>query len=93
MVVSADFNAGPGAPSRRLFPQAGLLDSAVVGGFPAGERTLQLYGIGLRQIDAILVDSAWRVHNHFILAVKPLNIFPSDHFAILADLALASPGR
>jgi hypothetical protein len=47
-----------------------------------------MYGIGLWCIDGILVDRHWRVHNHLILDVKPTNTFPSDHFALLADLAL-----
>jgi hypothetical protein len=47
-----------------------------------------LYGIGFRSIDGILVNQPWRVHNHLILKVKPKNTFPSDHFAVLADLSL-----
>ena len=54
-----------------------------------GEPTLHLYGIGLRCIDGILVDRHWRVSNHLVLRVKPGNVFPSDHFALLADLALS----
>jgi endonuclease/exonuclease/phosphatase family metal-dependent hydrolase len=50
---------------------------------------LQLYGIGLRCIDGILVNRQWRVHEHRVLRVKPHNTFPSDHFGLLADLALA----
>src|ERR1700704_4700755 len=57
-------------------------------GKPAGTPTFHLYGIGLWCIDGILVDSKWGVHDHRILDVKPNNTFPSDHFALLADLAL-----
>jgi hypothetical protein len=57
-------------------------------GKPAGQPTFHLYGIGLRCIDGILVDSQWGVHDHRILDVKPNNTFPSDHFALLADLVL-----
>jgi endonuclease/exonuclease/phosphatase family metal-dependent hydrolase len=90
VLLTADFNASPYAPSRRLFtaPDTGLADSAERAGAPIGERTFQLYGIGLWCIDGILVDAHWRVHNHLIVAVKPQNTFPSDHFAILADLEL-----
>jgi endonuclease/exonuclease/phosphatase family metal-dependent hydrolase len=88
VLLTADFNATPGVPSRRAFREAGLVDSAERSGQRAGQPTLQLYGIGLRSIDGILVDQHWRVHNHRILNVKPKNTFPSDHFAVLADLAL-----
>jgi endonuclease/exonuclease/phosphatase family metal-dependent hydrolase len=89
VLLTADFNATPSAPSRRLFLDAGLADSAERAGKPAGRPTLQLYGIGFRCIDGIQVDSHWRVENHLILDVKPRNTFPSDHFALLADLVLA----
>jgi endonuclease/exonuclease/phosphatase family metal-dependent hydrolase len=89
VLLAADFNAGPGAPSRRLFGEAGLVESADASGLPAGKPTLQLYGIGIRRIDGILVDPHWHVHNRLILDVKPDHTYPSDHFAILADLSLS----
>jgi endonuclease/exonuclease/phosphatase family metal-dependent hydrolase len=88
VLLTADFNAGPSVRSRQLFLEAGLKDSAVLAGNRAGQATFQLYGIGLWCLDGILVDSHWRVARQLILAVKPQNIFPSDHFALLADLAL-----
>jgi endonuclease/exonuclease/phosphatase family metal-dependent hydrolase len=87
VLLTADFNASPSVPSRRLFLEAGLADGAVRAGKPAGKPTFQLYGIALWCIDGILVDSHWRVNNHLILEMKPKNAFPSDHFAVLADLA------
>jgi endonuclease/exonuclease/phosphatase family metal-dependent hydrolase len=88
VLLTADFNASPSAPSRRQFIEFGLADSAARAGLPAGRPTFQLYGIGLWCIDGILVDQHWRVHNHLILDVKPQNTFPSDHFGLLADLGL-----
>jgi endonuclease/exonuclease/phosphatase family metal-dependent hydrolase len=88
VLLTADFNATPSVPSRRVFLDAGLADSAERAGKPAGRPTFQLYGIGLWCIDGILTDSKWDVHDHRILAVKPGNTFPSDHFALLADLGL-----
>jgi endonuclease/exonuclease/phosphatase family metal-dependent hydrolase len=88
ILLNADFNASPSTPSRQLFVKAGLTDSAARAGKPVGKPTLHLYGIGLRCIDGILVDSHWRVAHHLILDVKPRNTFPSDHFAVLADLDL-----
>jgi endonuclease/exonuclease/phosphatase family metal-dependent hydrolase len=88
VLLTADFNAPPSAPSRRLFTEAGLADSAARAGKPAGVPTFQLYGIGLRCLDGILVDAHWVVRDHLVLRVKPGNTFPSDHFGLLADLAL-----
>jgi len=89
VLLTADFNASPGVPSRRLFAEAGLSDSAVITGQPAGKPTFHgFYGIGLSCIDGILVDKSWRGHNHLILDVKPERTFPSDHFGLLADLEL-----
>jgi endonuclease/exonuclease/phosphatase family metal-dependent hydrolase len=90
VLLTADFNATPSVPSRQLFTgiETGLTDSAERAGKPVGNPTFQLYGIGLWCIDGILIDSKWVVHDHRILDVKPKNTFPSDHFALLADLAL-----
>ncbi len=88
VLLTADFNASPSAPSRRLFLDAGLADSAALAGRRPGTPTFQLYGFGLWCIDGILVDSHWHVANHLVLRVKPHNTFPSDHFALLADLEL-----
>jgi endonuclease/exonuclease/phosphatase family metal-dependent hydrolase len=88
ILLTADFNASPSAPSRRLFTEAGLMDSAQRAGKASGKPTFQLYGIGLWSIDAILVDERWEVQEHRILKVKPNNVFPSDHFGVLADVRL-----
>lgn len=90
VLLTADFNASPSAPSRRLFLESALADSAEQAGKPTGMPTFHgFFGIGLWSIDAILVDRHWRVHNHLILDVKPRNTFPSDHYAVLADLSLS----
>ncbi len=89
VLLTADFNASPAVPSRRLFIEAGLEDSAERAGKRPGKATFHaFYGIGLWCIDGILVDQHWHVHNHLILDVKPKNTFPSDHFGLLADLEL-----
>jgi endonuclease/exonuclease/phosphatase family metal-dependent hydrolase len=87
VLLTADFNASPASPSRRLFGQVGLVDSAEAAGKPVGQPTFQLYGVGLWCLDGILVDRHWHVHQHLALTVKPKNTFPSDHFGVLADLA------
>jgi endonuclease/exonuclease/phosphatase family metal-dependent hydrolase len=92
VLLTADFNAAPNVASRRLFTEAKLMDSAELASSPVRQPTFQLYGIGMERLDAILIDSRWRVHNHLILKVKPGNTFPSDHFGVLADLAFTEDG-
>jgi len=86
VILTADFNASPGVRSRRLFIEAGLADATEASRKPTFHF---FYGIGLWSIDGTLVDTHWRVHNHVVLDLKPKNTFPSDHFGLLADLALA----
>jgi endonuclease/exonuclease/phosphatase family metal-dependent hydrolase len=89
VLLAADFNSTLGTPSRRLFGESGLIDSAERAGKPVGRPTFHYgYGIGLWCIDGILVDSHWQVHNHIVLDVKPLNTYPSDHFGLMGDLKL-----
>jgi endonuclease/exonuclease/phosphatase family metal-dependent hydrolase len=92
VIVCGDFNAPPGALSRRAFVGAGLTDSAELAGKGVGERTYHYWGIPLRRLDGILVSPGWRVANHRVLDVKPDNTFPSDHFGVLADLAFSPDG-
>jgi len=89
VLVTGDFNAGPAAPSRRLFTAAGLISTAELAGAAPGAPTYQFYGIRLRNLDEILADRRWRVLDHRVLDVKPENTFPSDHFGVMADVILA----
>jgi endonuclease/exonuclease/phosphatase family metal-dependent hydrolase len=88
IVVAGDFNATPGASSRRLFTDTGLVSSATAAGQPAGAATYQSYGVPWRSLDAILLSSGWTVRQHRLLDVKPGNTYPSDHFGVLADVTL-----
>ena len=54
--------------------------------------TYQFYGIRLRRLDDILVNRGWQVVNHQVVDAKPDNIFPSDHFGVMADLILENRG-
>ncbi|MCI0460391.1 MAG: endonuclease/exonuclease/phosphatase family protein [Gemmataceae bacterium] len=88
IILAGDFNAPPTAPTWRVFTDAGLADSALLAGRPAGTPTYHFHGVRLRCLDGILVNAGWQVRGHRVLDVKPGGTFPSDHFGILADLAL-----
>jgi endonuclease/exonuclease/phosphatase family metal-dependent hydrolase len=88
VLVAGDFNSSPASPNRRLFDTAGLLSTADLAGRAVPSPTYQFYGIRLSSLDEILADRDWRVVDHRILDVKPGNVFPSDHFGVMADLML-----
>jgi endonuclease/exonuclease/phosphatase family metal-dependent hydrolase len=83
VVLCGDFNAPPGAPSRRLFAGVGLADAAA-GGSP----TYHFGGIPLRCLDGLYVSRSCAVREHLVVDVKPGDTYPSDHFGLLADLTL-----
>lgn len=89
VIVTGDFNAPPSAPSRQLLAAAGLRESASWNGQSSTRPTYQWYGLRLRSLDGILVNTPWQVRHHHVLDMKPGNTFPSDHFGVLADLALS----
>jgi endonuclease/exonuclease/phosphatase family metal-dependent hydrolase len=91
VVLTADFNAGPDAPSRRVFAEAGLRETAALAGTEAAP-TYQFYGLRLGSLDGILVGPGWGVLRHAVVDVKPDGVFPSDHFGVLADLTLSRSG-
>ncbi|MCI0376833.1 MAG: endonuclease/exonuclease/phosphatase family protein [Gemmataceae bacterium] len=85
VVLAGDFNATPEAPSRRVFADAGLSETAALAG-KLGKRTYHFYGLPLRRLDGILVGPGWQVEHYAVLNVKPNGVLPSDHFGVLADL-------
>lgn len=92
VVLTADFNAPPTARCRRLFVDGGLADSAALAGESPNQRTLHFYGIPIRSLDGILVGAGARVERRLLLDAKPGHVYPSDHFGLLADLALSRKG-
>jgi endonuclease/exonuclease/phosphatase family metal-dependent hydrolase len=89
VVLVGDFNAGPDAPSRRVFAEVGLRETATLAGKQAAPPTYQFYGLRLGSLDGILVGPGWGVSRHAVVDVKPDGVFPSDHFGVLADLTLS----
>lgn len=86
VVITGDFNAPPDTQNRRLLEAVGLASSAHFAQMSDRSATYQFYGIRLRPLDEILVNRRWRVENHRVIDAKPENTFPSDHFAVMADL-------
>src|SRR5262249_59384041 len=89
VVLAGDFNAGPDAPSRRVFAEAGLRETAGLAGKRAAPPTYQFYGLRMGSLDGILVGPGWSVSRHSVVDAKPDGVFPSDHFGVLADLTLS----
>jgi endonuclease/exonuclease/phosphatase family metal-dependent hydrolase len=89
VVLAGDFNAGPDAPSRRVFAEAALRETAALAGGEAAPATYQFYGLRMGSLDGILVGPRWGVRRHLVVDVKPDGVFPSDHFGVLADLTLS----
>src|SRR5581483_11238021 len=87
VVLVGDFNAGSDAPSRQLFAEAGLRETTALAGQQAPP-TYQFYGLRMGSLDGILIGPGWRVSGYAVVDVKPDGVFPSDHFGVLADLAL-----
>jgi endonuclease/exonuclease/phosphatase family metal-dependent hydrolase len=88
VLVAGDFNAPPETQDRRLFEAVGFISTAQRAGASTVTPTYQFYGIRLRRLDDILVNRGCRVVNHYVVDAKPDNIFPSDHFGVMADLVL-----
>ena len=55
IVLIGDFNAGPDAPSRQIFAEVGLRETAALAGNQAAPPTYQFYGLGMGSLDGILV--------------------------------------
>jgi endonuclease/exonuclease/phosphatase family metal-dependent hydrolase len=89
VLLAADFNAVPDAPSRQLLEATGLVSTADRIKSSPRAPTYQFYGIRVRSLDDILVDRRWRVLERRVIDRKPQNTFPSDHFGVMADLMLA----
>jgi endonuclease/exonuclease/phosphatase family metal-dependent hydrolase len=86
ILLAGDFNAAPGAPSRRVLDGVGLASAAVLASKPEGTPTYQFYGIRIHSFDEIFLGRGWRVLDRRVLNVKPQNTFPSDHFGVMADV-------
>jgi len=87
ILVAGDFNAAPGAPSRRVLEESGLVSTAELAS-AAQSPTYHFYGIRLRALDEIFCSEGSRVAQRRVLDVKPANTYPSDHFGVMADVSL-----
>lgn len=88
IVVTGDFNATPDSePLRRVLADGRLVDVFAQANVTAG--TFHGYtGEPKSRIDYILSEPHVRVEQAVVLRDKPLDLWPSDHFPIYADLSL-----
>lgn len=96
-VLLGDLNAAPDSAPLAVLHTAGLRDAFAEGGAadgPAGTFHAFRGGVGGERIDFVLCDAHWQVLgcriDHAGGAGPP---FPSDHFAVLADLRLVPAAR
>lgn len=92
MLLVGDFNSIPRRfVHRHLTEDAGFQDSFHL----ARERSHRFGGSfhgftgrGLMRLDWILCRPRWEVHRHVTVRDRPNGVHPSDHFPVLAELAL-----
>jgi endonuclease/exonuclease/phosphatase family metal-dependent hydrolase len=92
-ILVGDFNCGPGSAPWKTFRKAGLTDAAKLAGRPVGTATFQKYGFGLVCLDAIFVSKGFAAASHRVITGQRGKTFPSDHFAVAAELKLSSAAR
>lgn len=84
-VLAGDFNALPGSTPHATLARAGWTDAAGAG----AEGTFHGFtGTALARIDWVLAPRGARALAHRVLTARPRGKWPSDHFPVVADLAL-----
>ena len=87
-VLTGDFNCGPDSEPWRLLERQGLHSAETAAGGGGHSHTFHRQGRADKCIDAIFVSSEWRVAAFDLLDRKGGGVWPSDHFGLLAELAL-----
>ncbi len=89
LIIVGDLNAFPGWGSvNRLQNQLGLTDAHGSMGVEGGTLHRGRESFRWGRIDYVLADPSMRVLDAWISQVRPGGTFPSDHFAVYADIAL-----
>ena len=105
VLLTGDFNREPRSKVRGVFERAGFVDAHVAAGHEPAKTFHAFQGEGFRgrdpskehRIDWLLLRDGsrgerWSVEGYSIVldAVPP--VYPSDHYPVVADLALEGPG-
>lgn len=80
VLVAGDFNSQPDDPIFSILAEHGLQR------MPQRPRSLNLFGLPLLAIDAVLASSPWRCSRVDRISGRAGPIFASDHFGLLATL-------
>ncbi len=96
LVVTGDFNAEPGAPIHNAFAKAGFSDAHKVLGHPPTRTFHRFRGPEFSpkrkdrewRIDWVLLRGGWEAHSCDVCHDCEPPIFPSDHYPVMAELAL-----
>lgn len=102
VILTGDFNCGPGSRPHRIFTEGGFVDAFAFSGgkeggtFHAfrGARYAQVRGRAPRRLDWILIrdDERLRVRSCRILrdGDERAGFYPSDHYPVVADLSFGA---
>lgn len=104
VLLTGDFNCEPRFKTREVFAHAGFLDAHLATGHPPAKTFHAFRGEDFKgrdpskehRIDWVLLrDGArgerWTVENYSIVRDAEPPLYPSDHYPIVADLALEGP--
>ncbi|HMP05607.1 MAG TPA: endonuclease/exonuclease/phosphatase family protein [Lacipirellulaceae bacterium] len=95
-LVIGDFNAAPDNPAvARLTQDGELLKDTLLMHDPGerGQGTFHAFtgNAGIAKIDAVLASRHWEVSSAKIVRTREGDRYPSDHFPVVAVVALSSP--
>lgn len=100
-ILSGDFNCEPRSNAREIFERAGFVDAHLVSGHGTAKTFHAFRGEGFRgrdpskehRIDWLLLRDGsrgerWSVEGYSIVPDAEPTVYPSDHYPVVADLAL-----
>ena len=91
-VLTGDFNCEPGSPVHRLFLDGGFQDAHQAAGGTDGPEVFTFHAFTgarkLGRIDWVLTAGNVRVHSCRIVTRADPPLFPSDHYPVVAEVAL-----
>ena len=91
-LLLGDFNCGPGSKEWRVFNWIGLSHAQMAAGEPLITKTFHYEGFPVSALDAIFASRGWRVRSYKVIEDRVDKLLPSDHYGIVAGVALSGPG-